>query len=223
MIRVSSFSVLLGLLFLGGAAYFAEAGTAPPDPRLAARLDEASAEGVEELVARARADSLPTEPLVQRALEGATKGAPGPKIVAAVDALFRRLLASRELIGGSSSAAELVAAAGALQAGVDSATVERIRSDAPDRDLTVRLVVLADLIGRGVPRENASTVILDWSRKGAGDGVYLDLRRGVEAAILSGSPPEAAMASRVRALAPVAPAAPVSGPRGPRPGEGAGP
>ena len=116
-----------------------------------------------------------------------------------------------------------MAAAGALQAGVDSATVERIRTDAPDRDLTVRLVVLADLIGRGVSRRHASAVILDWGRSGTGDDVYLDLRRGVEAAILSGSPPEAAMASRVRVLAPAAPTAPVSGSRAPKPGEGAGP
>jgi hypothetical protein len=204
-----------------GAAALAGPSAAAPDPRLAARLDEASAQAVQALVARARADSLPAEPLIQRALEGATKGAPGPRIVDAVEALLGRLRTARRLIGPSSGAAELVAAAGALQAGVDTATVTRIRADAPDRDLTVRLVVLADLIGRGVPGENASAVIIDWSRKGVGDDVFLDLRRGVEAAILSGSPPEAAMAARVRALGPGPPAVPA--PRAPKPGEGGGP
>jgi len=204
-----------------GAAALAASAAATPDPRLAARLDEASAEAVQALVARARADSLPAEPLIQRALEGATKGAPGPRIAAAVEALLARLHTSRALIGRASGEAELVAAAGALQAGVDTASVARIRADAPGRDLTVRLVVLADLIGRGVPRADAEAAILDWTRKGTGDDVFLDLRRGVEAAILSGSPPEAAMAARVRALAPGAPAAPV--PRSPRPGEGGGP
>lgn len=216
----------VGLLLAGTflAAVPANALGAPasasPDPRLAARLDGASAQAVEALVDRARADSLPTEPLVQRALEGATKGAPGPRIVAAVEALLGRLRVSRDLIGASSNAAELVAAAGALQAGVDTAAIAAIRSGSGDRSLTVRLAVLADLIGRGVPGRKASSVILDWSRRGTGDRAFLDLRRGVEAAILSGSPPEAAMAAGVRAVSPL-PGAP--DPRVSKPGEGPGP
>jgi len=194
--------------------------TASPDPRLAARLDAASAEAVEEFLAQARADSLPTEPLVQRALEGATKGASGPRIVAAVEALLQRLRISRNLIGTASSGPELVAAAGALQAGVDTATIAGIRESAEDQALTVRLVVLTDLIGRGVPGKEASSLVLDWSRMGTADEVFLDLRNGVEMAILSGSSPEAAMAAGVRASR--APS-PIVSPRLSRPGEGGGP
>lgn len=192
----------------------------PPDSRLEARLDPPSARAVEDLLAQARADSLPTEPLVQRALEGATKGAAGPRIVAAVEALLQRLRISRNLIGPASRDAELVAAAGALQAGVDTTTIAELRESAGDRDLTVRLVVLTDLIGRGVPEARASSAILDWSRMGTEDGVFLELRQGVEMAILSGSSPEAAMAAGVRASKTPPP---IVGPRLPRPGEGGGP
>jgi len=214
------------LALLAGMAFALTAVSAPaapptsPDPRLDARLDAASAQAVEEFLAEARVDSLPTEPLVQRALEGATKGASGPRIVAAVEALLQRLRVSRELIGTSSSGPELVAAAGALQAGVDTATIAGIRESAEDQDLTVRLVVLTDLIGRGVPGKEASSVILDWSRLGTTDGVFLGLRQGVEMAILSGTSPEAAMAAGVRASRSPPP---IVGPRLSRPGEGGGP
>src|SRR5439155_674087 len=69
------------------AVLFATAAAQEPqhlnDPRLA-RLDTAARSLVAVAIDSARAAGLPTEPLVQRALEGATKDAPGTLIVSAV-------------------------------------------------------------------------------------------------------------------------------------------
>ena len=65
---------------------------APPrasaqDQRLAQRLDSTTAVAVQQIVDSARRVGLPTEPLVQKALEGSTLGASGPRIETAVSAL----------------------------------------------------------------------------------------------------------------------------------------
>ncbi|MDQ3810146.1 MAG: hypothetical protein M3336_07640, partial [Chloroflexota bacterium] len=56
------------------------------DARLAARLDPATRKAVEVIVDSARAAGLPTEPLIDKALEGASKRASGGRITAAVQA-----------------------------------------------------------------------------------------------------------------------------------------
>ncbi|MGD2135154.1 MAG: hypothetical protein PVF27_03295, partial [Gemmatimonadales bacterium] len=86
------------------------------DPRLERLPEEARAE-VEALVQAARADRLPTEPLIDRALEGASKGADSRLIVAAVRSLASELATAREALGRQSDSAELVAGASALHAG----------------------------------------------------------------------------------------------------------
>src|SRR5439155_685078 len=68
------------------AAAFVATAAAAQDPRLG-RLDPGTRPLVAVAIDSARAAGLPTEPLVQRALEGATKGAPGPLIVSAVQRL----------------------------------------------------------------------------------------------------------------------------------------
>jgi hypothetical protein len=61
---------------------------APPlagqDDRLARRLDAATHAQVSALLDSARLSGLPLEPLIDRALEGASKRAAGPLIIAAV-------------------------------------------------------------------------------------------------------------------------------------------
>ena len=59
------------------------AQVAAQDPRLE-RLDPDTRSAVVALMDSARGDGLPVEPLIQRALEGATKSAPGARIIAAV-------------------------------------------------------------------------------------------------------------------------------------------
>src|SRR5207248_7779855 len=81
------------------------------------RLDSTTRPIVAALVDSARAAALPTEPLVQRALEGATKRATGDRIVAAVRRLALDLDRARDALGSTASPPELGAAAAALRAG----------------------------------------------------------------------------------------------------------
>ena len=98
-----------------------------PDARLE-RLDSVSRPIVTALIDSARVAALPTEPLVQRALEGATKRATSDRIVAAVRRLALDLGHARDALGPTTSSPELTAAAAALRAEAPPATLSELRS-----------------------------------------------------------------------------------------------
>src|SRR5574341_1439766 len=74
------------------------------DPRLERRRDAETRARVAAIIDSARASGLPIEPLVDKALEGASKGAPGDRIVTAVRNLAVGLGAAREALGPMSTA-----------------------------------------------------------------------------------------------------------------------
>ena len=104
-----------GLALAGGLVRL---GAATQDQRLAQRLDSTTAVAVQRIVDSARRVGLPTEPLVQKALEGSTLGASGPRIETAVSALAAQLGQARAALGDNADEAELTAAAGAIRAGL---------------------------------------------------------------------------------------------------------
>jgi hypothetical protein len=159
-------------LFLG-----IPAAAAAQDARLTDRLDTATAASVQQVVDSARRAGLPTEPLVQKALEGGTLGASGERIVVAVEALHGQLGRARNALGGSASDAELTAAAGALRAGLPPAALRRLQSLRSDRPLVVPIAVLTDLVAEGVPAEQATRSVLDLARAGRPDDEFVALRR----------------------------------------------
>ncbi len=174
---------------------------AAQDARLGSRLDPATAAEVSALVASARAAGLPTEPLVDRALEGASKGAGPNRIVAAVRALARDLTASRAALGAAAIESEVTAGAGALRAGADAGLLTRLRAARPpSASVTVPLGVLADLVGRGVPADTAARAVLALAQGGATDQDFVALRRNVERDIRAGAPPAIAAALRSRGM-----------------------
>ena len=67
------------------------------DPRLL-RLDERTRAAVSAVVEGARREGLPTEPLIDKALEGASKRAPGPSIVNVVKSWVADLRRAREAL-----------------------------------------------------------------------------------------------------------------------------
>src|SRR5205814_9377431 len=85
------------------------------DPRLE-RLDAEARPLVAGVIDSARAAGLPTEPLVQRALEGATKGAPDTLIVSAVRRLAADLGRARTALGAGAPPPEPQARAAAPRA-----------------------------------------------------------------------------------------------------------
>lgn len=170
---------------------------AAQDPRLERRLDSATLQTVATLIDSARQQGLPTEPLVQRALEGAAKRAVPAQIVAAVRRLASELATARDALGSASSPAELDAAASALRAGVSPADLTRLRHRRA-QSLTVALATLADLVASGVPPDSASAAVIALAAS-AGDDQIAEFRRAVERDIALGAPPAVAAAVRVDA------------------------
>jgi hypothetical protein len=168
---------------------------AAQDPRLE-RLDSQTRSLVASVVDSASAVGLPSEPLIQRALEGATKGAPGPRIVTAVRRLAADLGTARTALSTRATTPELEAGAAALRAGAGPDVLTRLR-DARRPPLTMALAVLADLVTSGVPVDSASSVVLALAPN-ARDADLVEFRRAVERDISLGAPPGAA--ASVRAL-----------------------
>jgi hypothetical protein len=150
------------------------------DARLTERLDAATAARVQQEVDSAKKAELPSEPLVQKALEGGTLGASGDRIVAAVHALHGQLRRARSALGGEASDAELTAAAGALRAGLEPAALRRLQSLRGGRPLVVPIAVLTDLVAEGVPPAEATRSVLDLARDGKPDDEFVALRRQVQ-------------------------------------------
>ena len=169
-----------------------QAAAQGPDPRLQ-RLDSISRPIVTALVDSARAAALPTEPLVQRALEGATKRATADRIVAAVRRLALDLSHARDALGPMTSPPELSAAAAALRAGAPPATLTELRRVRRE-SLTVPLAVLTDLVASGVPVDSAAGAVLALAAR-ARDADLVEFRRAVERDIALGAPPASATAA----------------------------
>jgi len=204
--RVARALVLAGLTV--GAGLAASAGSVaaqderPAGARLAGRLDAATREAVLALVDSARAAGLPAEPLVDKALEGASKRAPGPRIVLAVRTLSAELGVARQVLGAGAPAAEVVAAAGALHIGVRPEEIGRLRARRPRQPLTVALGVLSDLVARGVPTDTATMAVTALVDARIADDRLVDFRRDVERDIALGAPPAAAAAGRLTSNGP---------------------
>ena len=173
------------------------------EARLVGRLPDAIRVQIDGVLDTAGAGGLPTEPLVDRALEGAAKGAPGNLIVSAVRRLWEELRTARDAFGDDASQGELTAGAGALRAGATRDDLAQLRALRPDQPLTIAAATLADLVAVGVPADTAIGAVL--ALAGAmGDAAYMAFRRNVERDIALGASPEAALGVRLGAAADLA-------------------
>jgi len=161
------------------------ADAAAQDPRLTARLDSVTRVQVEAVVSTARGEGLPTEPLVQKALEGSSKGAPGPRIVTAVESMFADLRRAREALGRRAAADEIVAAAAALRAGATAAMVSEMRRVGPHGGVAVPLAVFTDLVAGGMPVDAAWRSVAELAERGGDEQEFLDLRDRLRPAVES--------------------------------------
>ena len=210
----------LVILFL--VALVPGAAVAALDPRLAARLDAETAAAVGEVIDGARTKGLPVEPLVDRALEGSSRQAAGSRIIASVRSLAAELETAREALGSGSSAAELVAGAAALSAGLRPDTLARLRLARPEAPLVVPLVVLTDLVTRRVPVETAAAAVLAATRARVPDRDLMRLRQRIDYDIRSGASPGKSTIARTRNLIGTFESSP-QGSRQPAPRRGSGP
>ncbi|NIM52608.1 MAG: hypothetical protein GTN78_05980 [Gemmatimonadales bacterium] len=168
------------------------------EPRLVGRVPEPIRTQIDALLDSARAAGLPTEPLVDRALEGASKGAAGDRILAAARRLAGDLRAARDALGVRSSDAEIIAGASALRAGARPQSLAHLRTLRRDQPLTVAAAVLADLVAAGVPTDTAVAAVLALAEV-TDDVEYIAFRRNVERDIALGASPVAALGVRLEA------------------------
>jgi hypothetical protein len=182
----------VSVMAAGALAVAFIATAAAQDPRLE-RLDDATRPLIRVVIDSAHAAGLPTEPLVQRALEGATKGALGPLIVSAVQRLATDLGRARAVLGAGTTPPELEAGAAALRAGAGPAVLAQLRRSRR-QTITVPLAVLTDLVASGVPVDSAAAAVLALAA-GTRDADLIDFRRAVERDIALGASPTAATAA----------------------------
>jgi hypothetical protein len=174
----------------------AAAAAQEPDPL--SRMDPTSRYAIEVMMDSAARVGLPPEALLSKTLEGIRKGYPSARVVQVVRRYFGLLRDARTALGTDVTVDELTAAAGALLAGVDQPSLVRLRSSRKNRSILTPLVVLADLVSRGVPPRDASSAIARWLQNGAEDRDFMGLWKGVEQDIISGAPPAAALDRRAR-------------------------
>ncbi len=191
--------------YRGLAAFLALALTAPavaaaqgPDPM--AKLDSGTRALVVALEDSARAEGLPADAVLSKAQEGVAKHASMTAIARAVRTVFLSYREARQTLGAKASRDELAAGAAALQAGIPASTLVDLRASGHGKSVMVPLVVLADLVTRGVPRDMASHTILQLWTGGAGDTDLLDLPKAVGQDILSGAAPGDALLNRARTI-----------------------
>lgn len=186
----------------GAQSPTARSGETPPwvRARLEGRLDAASRTAVEQVIDSVHAVGLPAEPLVDKALEGTSKGAPREAVLRALRRLAADLGAARAQLGANSLTDELNAGASALRGGVEADALRRLRRERPGQPLVVALGVLSDLVARGVPPAAASRAVIGLTQVGVADEQLVAFRRDVERDIGIGAPPAAAVSLRESSL-----------------------
>jgi hypothetical protein len=191
-IRIMKKILLLGMILpLTAAQAQAQTGL----QRAMAALPPEAAKTLEETVAAARSRGLPTEPLVDKALEGAAKKVQPAMILNAIrqklELLTRADAALRPY--GPPAAADVTATADVLQRGISDDVVKRVRAGfSKEEPIGIALHTLADLIDRGVPVDVALDVLSSWRARGARASELRELPAEVERLVRGGASPSAA-------------------------------
>jgi hypothetical protein len=175
-------------------------GTAIPD-----RLAFGTRANIQALADSLDAERLPSFAILDKAAEGALKGADDSRILTAVRALASRLRSGRQLLGPRASDNELLAVSNALYAGVSEQAIMRLATAQRARDasvpLTSALSIVAELASSSVPADLALSSVEALLARGARDGELAAFRVAVDREIRGGvSPREATAEGLKRAL-----------------------
>jgi hypothetical protein len=133
--------------------------------RLEGRIPDVAVPPVDSLVQVASGEGLPTEPLIQKALEGGAKHVTAPRIVAAVQVSLGQLRDARSLLARAStdtsvSPPEITTVAWALRRGLPAPVVERVVAALPRPPRASAMHAVADLTGRGFDPDSAADLII---------------------------------------------------------------
>ena len=147
------------------------------------------------IAADAAARGLPVDPLVQKAIEGAAKGVPADRVIAAVRTLAGRLGEAREAVRAGGVAAPsgdvVEGGADALNAGISPRQVsDLVRVSQPPQDPALTLRVAATLAALGVPPKQALELVQGMISAGRSPSDLLGLPGQVQAGVARGATPE---------------------------------
>jgi hypothetical protein len=198
---------------------------------LAARVDANTLREVQPVLEAAGRDSLPLQALESKVLEGVAKNVQPQQIGAVVRALAEEMrgarLTLRDVLPGRPIAdGEIVAAAMAGRHGIGVETLRALSASGPaGASLEIPMTVLAELVRRGVPTDEAASAMSQMMRAGVPMQVAAQIPGRVDGGMSSGAPPGRALAEALRNLnipnppgPPVTPGPPGSG--GPPSGRG---
>ena len=145
----------------------------------AARFDTLTANALRVLLDDAAAKGLPMGPLINRALEGAARRVSGQRILSVVRAHAAALTEAKAALGEGSTVAELDAGATALRAGIDARSLTVVRGTRQHGTAVTALVVLTDVVKRGVPTATAREAVATIARNPRSDDALLGLQATV--------------------------------------------
>ena len=189
-----------------------------PHARLEGRVPTAALPGLDSLIAQAVAESLPTEPLVQKALEGGAKGIPVARLVNGVRHGLVQLRDARAIVSRSAPAraaldGDVAAVAAALARGLDPGLIERLLSADSEPPGPV-LHAAADLVAHRFPADSAAELLRAAQQQGLHGTRLLDVAVAASHELQreGGRTPTEALA-RVRAMLPNIPVATPPHPR----------
>jgi len=143
----------------------------PGSSRLAGRVPPAALPAIDSLIATAVAESLPTEPLVQKALEGSAKNIPPDRLVNGVRRGLLQLRQARVIVshavpGQPIPEGHVAAVSAALARGLPAPIVERLIMMAPDEPPGPALHAAADLLAHRFDPDSAVDLLVDAHNKG---------------------------------------------------------
>ena len=182
--------------------------------RLTGRVPPAALPAIDSIIATAVAESLPTEPLVQKALEGSAKHVPADRLVNGVrrgllQLRQARVIVARAVPGQAPLEGHVAAVSAALARGLPAPIVERLLTVAPDEPPGPALHAAADLIAHRFDPDSAADLLVDAHNKGLRDGRLLDVALAADHELQRGGgrTPSEALA-HVRAMLPNVPLPP---------------
>jgi len=167
--------------------------------RLQRSVDAATFTAVTRAADDATRRGLPSEPILNKALEGVTMRRPAETIRTAAERLVTRLDAARTALAPATPD-EMVAGAYAIAAGVPSATLREIRKLQPDEPVHVPVGVLTQLVVSKVPVQRAYERVAELMRSGTRPPQLIALGNEVASDVEGGTDPAASLDVRTRGI-----------------------
>ena len=208
MIAARLITLLVGLT----APLAAQGGGGRGSDRLTGHVPSVTLPALDSIVEDAARAGLPTEPLIQKALEGGAKGVAPDRLVAAVGASAAQLRSASALLQSAGEArrndpAEVTAVAAALSRGVSADGVARLTEVLPGEPTGPALHAVADLVGHGFAEDSSVDLMMAAVQTGLRGLRFLDVAAAAVQDLQRGRSHAAALA-HVRALLPHVPAPP---------------